>query len=409
MNPILAALGLSLVFGSLSAGASEADVGLLKKIVEINSGSKNFAGVKEVERVIEGELTALGFSTAYLDNPEGMSLSAPMLVGVLKGKRPDRFVTLVTHADTVFESSSGFLKFSESPDDPAGPQLLGPGVGDDKGGLVIALSGMKQLLSLGHELPYSIRFLVSPNEEVGSPGFESVFKSFAKDSVAVLGFEDAPANGEIVDGRSAISKYTLSITGKEAHAGTNHADGINACIELSQKLVELAKITDYKNRITLNVGAVSGGSEKTNVVCGSASASFEVRYPDVKTQKLVQAKIEKILRKVFVHSSSGNVPSITEFTLKPGRPPFGMNAKSRPYIAKYREILTADEDRPIQSGPMGGSADVSYLAGPDMIVIDDLGAVGGAAHTKEEHILKSSLVTRSKAFVEFMRWFFARN
>ena len=180
-------VSVSLFFLALphSYGASN-DVSLLKELVDINSGSKNIIGVKTVQTRVETELKQLGFSTSYIENPKGQS--APMLVGILKGKQSDRYVTLITHADTVFEPESGFLKFSESADSS---QLLGPGVGDDKGGIVIALAGLRKLLQGGDKLLFSVRFVVSPNEEVGSPGYEETFKSFGKDSVMALGFEDA--------------------------------------------------------------------------------------------------------------------------------------------------------------------------------------------------------------------------
>lgn len=391
----------TLWLGASTARASDADVRLLQQIVDINSGSKNIAGVIAVQKVIERELKKLGFTTSYVANPAGDSQSAPLLLGTLKGLQKNKFVTLIGHADTVFENSSGFLKFSQSAD---GTQLLGPGVGDDKGGLVIALAGLSQFLAGGKPLPYSLRFVSAPNEEVGSTGFGELYRSYAEDSVMALGFEDALADGALAQSRSAITKYEIKIRGKEAHAGTDHQKGANACIELSMKLVALSRLTDYDRGTTVNVGSISGGTEKTNIVCGAAEAEVEVRSTSPENMKSIMAKVESVLKQTFVRSTVGGIPTTTDFTVKTGRTPFPVNAKSQPFVKKYTELLSQIEGRPITAKQMAGSADISFWAGAQMIAVDDLGAIGGAAHTQQEHILRSSLDSRANAFAEFMNW-----
>ena len=53
-------------------------------------------------------------------------------------------MNLVTHADTVFDPESGFLNFTL---DEAQGIATGPGVIDDKGGIVIALEGLKRFFT----------------------------------------------------------------------------------------------------------------------------------------------------------------------------------------------------------------------------------------------------------------------
>ena len=42
-------------------------VALLERVVNINSGTMNFAGVREVGRVLSAEFDALGFATEWVD------------------------------------------------------------------------------------------------------------------------------------------------------------------------------------------------------------------------------------------------------------------------------------------------------------------------------------------------------
>ena len=398
-NRLLSAVFLLTLFAPIPAFSSETDVAFLKKLVEINSGSQNFDGVREVQKLVEAELTQLGFSTSYIPNPMGASQSASLLVGILKGKRQDRYITLITHADTVFEPDSGFLHFSDD-----GKVLKGPGVGDDKAGIVIALSALKQFLAHQKELPFSIRFVNSASEEASSVGFETIFKSMGADSVMALGFEDSLADGSIAEGRNGIAKYEIHVKGKEAHSGSNHQDGANACVELSMKLVALSKLTDYKKGITVNAGYMTGGTGKFNIVCGSADAKLEIRFKNIADMNATKEKAEKILKTTLIVSDNGHIPTMTEYKEDGGKIPFSMNEKTKPFIGKYLEIVSRIESHKIFSKHLGGVADINYMANPNLIAIDDLGPIGGAAHTKDEHILKSSIETRAKAFNEFLSW-----
>lgn len=221
-----------------------------------------------------------------------------------------------------------------------------------------------------------------------------------------LGFEDALASGDIAKSRSGIAKYSISVKGREAHSGTNHEDGANACIELSGKMLALSRLTNYQTGTTVNVGSMSGGSEKTNIVCGTAEATVEVRYRALNDMEKAEKEIERILKNPNVRSINGKFPTKIEFVLKKGRSPLAASKKSEPYLAKYLEILRRLEDREIKAAHLGGSADISFLAAADIIAIDDLGAVGGAAHTSSERILKSSVATRAQALADFLTWVF---
>jgi glutamate carboxypeptidase len=43
-------------------------LGLLERVVNINSGTQNLAGVREVGKVFRAELDALGFATQWIDD-----------------------------------------------------------------------------------------------------------------------------------------------------------------------------------------------------------------------------------------------------------------------------------------------------------------------------------------------------
>jgi acetylornithine deacetylase/succinyl-diaminopimelate desuccinylase-like protein len=101
---------------------------LLERIVNINSGTMNLAGVKEVGAALRPEFDALGFKTEWV---EGASFGrAGHLIADHPG--PGTRILLIGHLDTVFEPDSPFQKFER-----VSPMAAkGPGTTDMKGGNV---------------------------------------------------------------------------------------------------------------------------------------------------------------------------------------------------------------------------------------------------------------------------------
>ncbi len=56
----------NLIVAHVDEGVENA-ISFLERVVNINSGSMNFDGVREVGQVFDNELTALGFETEWLD------------------------------------------------------------------------------------------------------------------------------------------------------------------------------------------------------------------------------------------------------------------------------------------------------------------------------------------------------
>jgi glutamate carboxypeptidase len=373
---------------------------VLKRLVSINSGTKNLRGVNEIQSIIATKLQTLGFQVSFKPNPNGNDKSGELLVATLKGSKPG-YITLVLHADTVFEPSVGGSELKIPAD---GSQAVGPGAIDEKGSIVVALSGLEQYLSKKKPLAYSLRVVSSPSEETGSEGFLDDFRSFSADSVMVLGFEPSLDNGSIVSSRKGNRWYHIKVAGTEAHAGRTHKDGANACDELAIKLVELRKLTDYSRGITLSTGRIDGGKDKFNIVCGFAQAKVDTRFADMENRDLLHQSIEKILSVNHIAAFDGSHPTKTEYALANDSPPLSEDPISRPWIAKYVEIVNSRENGSIQAAASGGSSDLNYFGRKGLVVIDGLGARGGNMHTAEEFIHLPSLRTRSEALAEFLRF-----
>ncbi len=389
---------LFLFLPSIVQALSLDEVSLLKKMVEINSGSKNRQGVTEVQRIVEGDLKALGFKTTWLPNPKGTGKTADLLIGTYKGQE-QRFVTLVTHADTVFEPGTGFAGFHPSADRST---AVGPGVIDDKGGIVVALSGLEKFLKRNPNPLLSLRFVVSPVEELGHMGFIEEYQRISEDSVMILGFEPSLDDGSIVESRRGNRWYEIQVTGREAHSGRAHDEGVNACHELAIKLDRIQNLTRYKKGLTASIGHMEGGKDKFNIVCGSASAKVDVRVSDLQTYEDVHKEITRILTESEVSSPKDGATTSIEFSMNDMAPPFSADQLTHPYLKIYRGAIETVEGRKVGSGRAGGIADTNYMSRAGVIILDGLGPIGTGYHTERETIRLPSLKTRSEALGRFL-------
>jgi glutamate carboxypeptidase len=101
----------------------------LEQVVNINSGTMNFAGVKQVGDVFKKQFEQLGFETQWIDGSEFNR--AGHLVAKYGNKGPK--ILMIGHLDTVFAKNDAFQKFQRIND----TKIAGPGITDMKGGDVI--------------------------------------------------------------------------------------------------------------------------------------------------------------------------------------------------------------------------------------------------------------------------------
>lgn len=375
-----------------SPGWGKEPVSRLKEIVSINSGSANLEGVLAVQKKIRPWFEELGFEVVLKENPDGASKSAPMLIGTLAGKS-SRAITLTMHADTVFEPNSPFQKWVMKDE----AFMNGPGVMDDKGGIIVALEALEAYLTglrVKNEKPrYTLIVEVTPNEEVGAPGWEKTFRDLSERSDLVVGLEPSYRGG-IVEGRKGNVWFEMEVTGKEAHAGVNHRLGVNACNLLARKMVELEKLTDYPKNVTVSVGRIEGGQDKYNIVCGWAKAKMDSRVPDAASRDRLVKSVSRILKD----------PSI-RFRITDETVPMAARPLSRPWVQKVLGWIRQEEGGQPEAHVSGGVGDVNHYAREGLVVMDGLGPVGDHMHTPEEFIDLRTIPTRARVLTRLLETF----
>jgi glutamate carboxypeptidase len=402
----------------LLGGKTDEMVSLLKEIVEINSGSRNAAGIDAVGKILSDRLIKLGFKEEFIPaKTETIDIAGEKKVQtsgpwrILRKTEKGKKVLLMGHLDTVFEPESGFLKYSQL---RSAPQAIltdsgligrgfldvgaGPGVADMKGGLVVIVYALEALDKAGLLKDKAITVFFNGDEETGSKFSQDKMFAEAKRADFCLNFEegrDVPYGG-IVIARKGTAGATITCRGRAAHAGNQHYLGINAAVELSHKLLELSKLSDYKRGITASPGVIDlGPFAKSNRVPDFARAEVDFRYLDQADTSYLRAKVEEICGKVYLRNPWTKEQARTEVEFELGFPPM------RPDTARYRwagEVLALARLLNVPAGVKGsaGGSDASVAALAGCMTIDALGPIGGVSHTTDEWVHLNTLPDRAK-------------
>jgi glutamate carboxypeptidase len=387
---------------SVDAHNGEA-LALLERVVNINSGTQNFEGVREVGGVFRAELDALGFTTRWVDGAPFKR--AGHLVADHPGTGPR--ILLIGHIDTVFEKDSPFQKFERIDDRSA----RGPGIIDMKGGNVVMIGALKALQASGALKAMNLVVVMNGDEEDGGEPLSAAREALvtaAKGAAIAIGFEDGPADPKLaVTARRGTTGWEVRVTGKPAHSSQIFRDdiGYGAVYELARILNAFREKMAGEAHLTFNPGVVLGGttadldpvllkgtaSGKTNVVAEHAVASGDLRA----LSREQFAKAMETMRAIVAAS----LPH-TQATIRfdEGYPPMAPTEGNARLLAMYDQasrdlgfgsVTAVSPDR-------AGAADVSFVAGEIKTIIDGVGLMGANDHTVNETADLATLPSQTK-------------
>ena len=286
-------------------------------------------------------------------------------------------ILLVGHYDTVHPAGS--FDYREE-----GNKIAGPGVYDMKNGLVSAIWTIRAYQQLGIQPQKKIVVLFNGDEEIGSVESAALIRSEALRSAAALVLEPATAEGDLKTGRKGFLFFRVTISGKEAHSGNAHAEGINAIEEMANEILYVQRLTDYDRGITANVGVACGGT-KSNVVAGKAVFDAEMRICAASQKKEILAAMEQL---------RATVPgAVTKVELLDSSDPMEQTEGNLQLFEKAKccgEKLGLSFSHQF----VGGFSDANGISALGVPVLDGLGAVGDCAHSPQEFIWKDAFLPR---------------
>jgi glutamate carboxypeptidase len=376
---------------------------LLEHVVNINSGTQNFEGVREVGRVFSAELAQLGFATRWIDGAPFKR--AGHLVADHPGTGPR--MLLIGHLDTVFEKDSPFQKFERIDERTA----RGPGIIDMKGGDVVMIGALKALQAVGALKTMNIVVVMTGDEEdSGDPlsAAREPLVTAAKGADLAIGFEDGPADPKLaVTARRGTAGWVVRVHGTPAHSSQIFREdiGYGAVYEMARILNGFREKLAGEAHLTFNPGVLLGGtgvdfdpvqlrgsaSGKTNVVAEHAVVSGDLRALSREQFDKAKQTMTEIVAASLPHTSATIV-------FDEGYPPMAPTDGNAKLLAMYDQasrdlgfgtVTAVSPDR-------AGAADVSFVAGEVKTIIDGVGLMGHDDHTAKETADLSTLPSQTK-------------
>ena len=375
----------------------------LEQVVNINSGSLNFAGVRAVGDRFRSEFDELGFRTTWIDGaPFGRA-------GHLVAEHGDGGVhlLLIGHLDTVFEPDSPFQKFERI----SATSARGPGSTDMKGGNVIILEAARALRSAGVlEAMRLTVVLIGDEESSGRPlGLaRAALVEAAEVADVALGFEDGDGNpGTAVIARRGYSGWRLEVTGTPSHSSQifSKAVGSGAIFEASRILNGFHDTLTGERYLTFNPGLVLGGTSvdfdaaksrggafgKANVVPERVVVTGDLRTISAEQREGAKERMHAIVAAHLPGTSA-------EIVFSDGYPPLAPTEGNRRLLGIYDQVsrdLGFGAVAAVDPGA-AGAADISFTAGLVDMALDGLGLMGGGGHTVNETADLTTLPSQTK-------------
>jgi glutamate carboxypeptidase len=380
-----------------------AQLSLLKKLVNLNSGTENIEGVRLVGENLRHEFDLLGFQTRWIEEPVHMH-HAGTLIAEHPGKKGKRLL-LIGHMDTVFPKNSAFQQFIIQ-----GDAASGPGVIDAKGGDVIMLFALKAMQAAHALDDVAITVVLTGDEEdSGKPASISrkPLLDAAHEKDIALDFEWSITKDSSTVARRGITNWKLETQGKEAHSSEifQKSAGDGANFELARILNTMRTTLENEKDLSCSPGLILGGTTlnydmknsegsvfgKGNVIAKTAIAKGDLRFLTLEQK----THAEKTISALVAQSLPGTSASIHFQDGMPSMPP----TKNNLALLKLYSIASDDLGYGTVQAldpRLRGAGDISYIAALVSANLAGLGPQGTGAHSEKEKVSLDSIAIQTE-------------
>lgn len=358
----------------------------------VNTGTANIEGLEKMAgiladafSILPGDIELVEPATVTAISAEGREYEKPHGKHMVLRVRPEaerRFV-LTGHMDTVFPVDHPFQEVKWLDDET----LNGPGTADMKGGLNVILHSLRTFETIEGSSRVGYDVMINSDEETGSLASRSLIEELARGKYAALTYEpSALPDGTLAHARGGTGNYSITITGRSAHAGRNPQDGRNAIVAASDLVLKIKALE--AEDITVNPAKIEGGAAN-NVVPDLAILRFNIRPKSTDAMNRFDGDLDAILKSVEAEHEVGihRHGGVT-------RPPKPVDDKAQ-RLFDLVKACGAELGQQIAWKSTGGVCDGNNIAATGVPVVDTMGVRGGAIHSPDEFMIVPSLRERA--------------
>jgi glutamate carboxypeptidase len=341
----------------------------LDALCAIDTPSGHVEGLDRCAALLAGWAEDAGCDVEVVPNADGVHL-----VARVRGQGHGRTL-LLGHHDTVYAVGTAAAR----PLRVEGGRVLGPGVADMKGGLLVGLAVLEDLARHPDGSHGTVELHCMPDEEVriGPPATLDALRG--ADAAIVL--ECGRESGAIVSARKAGTWLTLRARGRSAHAGTEPHLGRSALAALAREVLRIEEEIDgARPGVSAVVTHLAAGSFK-NVVPEHGEATVDMRADDAEDLRWA-------IERLGAFAAHDGVE--LEHSDDMGFPPMLRSAAL--VEATLERLRSAGQHAGEETA--GGVSDGSWTSHVGVPTVDGLGPVGGRDHSPQEYIELASVGPR---------------
>lgn len=358
----------------------------------VNTGTANLAGLGEqaamladafaalpgeLELVEPAPVTAIAADGTEFEKPHGKHLV------VRVRPQAERRLLLTGHMDTVFAADHPFREQRWLDDET----LNGPGLADMKGGIAVILHALRAFEFMPEAAQIGYDVMINSDEETGSLSSAALIDRLAAGKYAALTYEpSALPDGTLAHARGGSGNYSITVTGRSAHAGRNPQDGRNAIVAAADLAVRLKAMGHAE--LSVNPARIDGGSAN-NVVPDNAVLRFNIRPKTTEAAERFASDLNALLRSMGAQH---------EVTIRAHggvtRPPKPVDERAQKLFDLVKQCGAA-LGHEIGWKATGGVCDGNNIAARGVPVVDTMGVRGGAIHSPDEFMIVASLSQRA--------------
>jgi glutamate carboxypeptidase len=381
----------------ISSEEIKAMTSTLQEWSAINTHCSNFQGLEMMLGKLEEAFSPLGGISQRIKLSDRLDIGSKgekkyHAVGealcIKKNPEAPFQILLAGHIDTVFEETNSFQKTVLMDAN----RLSGPGVADMKGGIIVMLKALELFERSTFAKNIGWQVLLTPDEEIGSPSSELLYRQVAKEIHVGLIFEPSFPDGKFVSQRKGSLNLIVVAKGKTAHAGRDFHKGRNAIAALAYFISSAHELNRLYPTMNLNVGKISGG-EALNIVPELANCHINIRADNNEDLEMILEKLIELAKAAVLSVSNEGIAIEVHTLSKRASKPFDSITE-----ALFQIVINCGKDLGMNLDwkATGGVCDGNILAQAGVPTIDTLGVVGGNLHTHQEYMEIQSLAERAR-------------
>lgn len=351
----------------------------LRPWIEMESPTYDAAAMARMVNLAAADCAAAGASIEVIPGRLGLGPSLRARFPHPDQGKPGILVS--GHLDTVHPVGT----LSQNPWRREGGRVYGPGIQDMKGGNFVALEAMRQIRRAGLQTKLPVTFLLTPDEEIGTPATRDLIEQEALQSACVILPEPCGADQSATIGRFAIARYNLESIGRPSHAGARLGEGRSAIALMARKIGQIEALSGED--CTFSVGVVHAGQW---VNCVSSRAEGQAL-----SMAKTDADLEDGIARMLALSETVND---VEFRITRGvtRPVWQPGQAKDLQLFELARKIGADLGWTLTHKPNGGGSDGNFTGALGVPTLDSTGLRGDGLHTLNEHVFEDSLVERAR-------------